>query len=45
VLDNFSWTNTSPRYLFPAIMSHPELFKVVYSLRNPDTYVLEFRTP
>jgi hypothetical protein len=45
VLDNFSWTNTSPRYLFPAIMSHPELFRVVYSLRNPDTYVLEFRTP
>jgi hypothetical protein len=45
VLDNFSWTNTSPRYLFPAIMSHPELFNVVYSLRNPDTYVLEFQTP
>jgi hypothetical protein len=45
VLDNFSWTNTSARYLFPAIMSHPERFKVVYSLRNPDTYILEFRTP
>lgn len=42
VLDNFFWTNTSVRYLFPAIMSHPEMFHVVYSLRNPDTYVLEF---
>jgi hypothetical protein len=45
VLDNFFWTNTSTRYLFPAIMSHPELFRVVYSLTNPDTYVLELRTP
>ncbi|MBN1130349.1 MAG: hypothetical protein JXA71_15260 [Chitinispirillaceae bacterium] len=45
VLDNFSWTNTSARYLFPAILSHPERFKVVYSLRNPDTYILEFRSP
>lgn len=42
VLDNFFWTNTSVRYLFPAIMSHPEMFHAVYSLRNPDTYVLEF---
>jgi hypothetical protein len=45
VLDNFAWTRTSERYLYPAIMSHPELFKVVYSLRNPDTYVLEVRAP
>jgi hypothetical protein len=43
VLDNFFWTNTSVRYLFPAIMSHPEMFRVVYSLKNPETYVLEFR--
>lgn len=42
VLDNFFWTNTSVRYLFPAITSHPEMFRVVYSLRNPDTYVMEF---
>jgi hypothetical protein len=42
ILDNFAWTNTTPRYLFPAIMSHPEMFRVVYSLRNPDTYILEF---
>jgi hypothetical protein len=45
ILDNFAWTNTTARYLFPAILSHPEMFRVVYSLRNPDTYVLEFRTP
>ena len=42
ILDNFFWSNTTVRYLFPAIQSHPELFRVVYSLRNPDTYVLEF---
>lgn len=42
ILDNFFWTNTTMRYLFPAIASHPELFRVVYSLRTPDTYVLEF---
>jgi hypothetical protein len=43
ILDNFAWTNTSARYLFPAIKSHPERFRVVYSLRNPETYILEFR--
>ena len=42
VLDNFFWTATSARYLYPAIMSHPERFKIVYSLRNPDTFILEF---
>jgi hypothetical protein len=42
VLDNFRWSGTSARYLFPAISSHPELFKVVYSLHNPETYVLRF---
>jgi hypothetical protein len=42
VLDNFSWSGTSARYLFPAVMYHPEMFRVVYALRNPDTFVLEF---
>jgi hypothetical protein len=42
VLDNFSWSNTTVRYLYPAVMSHPEMFRVVYSLRNPDTDILEF---
>ena len=42
IFDDFSWTSTTIRYLYPAIMSHPEMFRVVYSLRSPDTYVLEF---
>jgi hypothetical protein len=44
ILDNFAWSNTTVRYLFPAIMSHQENFRVVYALQNPDTYVLEFVT-
>jgi hypothetical protein len=43
VLDNFSWTKTTARYLFPAISSHPEHFNVVYALDNPSTLVLEFK--
>jgi hypothetical protein len=41
VLDNFFWTGTTGRYLYPAIISHAEKFRVVYSLHNPETYVLE----
>jgi hypothetical protein len=42
VLDNFFWTGTTARYLYPAVTSHAEMFHIVYSLHNPDTYVLEF---
>lgn len=42
VLDNFFWTKTTVRYLIPVIKSHPEMFKVVYALKKPDTYILEF---
>ena len=42
VFDNFFWTKTTARYLFPAIKSHSTMFKIVYAVQNPDFYVLEF---
>lgn len=42
VFDNFRWTRTTAKYLYPVLTSHPELFKTVYGLKNPDTFVLEF---
>jgi hypothetical protein len=40
--DNFAWTKTTARYLYPAVSAHPERFRIVYALKNPDTFVLEF---
>jgi hypothetical protein len=42
VYDSFFWTGTTHKYLYPVLRSHPELFRVVYRLQNPDTFVLEF---
>ena len=42
VYDSFFWTRTTTRYLFPVINYFPDKFKVVYALRNPDTFILEF---
>lgn len=42
VYDNFFWTRTTTRYLFPVIKYFPDKFKVAYALKNPDTFVLEF---
>ena len=44
LLDNFFWTGTTQRYLYPALMAHPEFYRIVYGLKNPDTYVLEIVT-
>ena len=30
------------RYLLPCIQSHPNIFKVVHHLPNPDTYLFYF---
>jgi hypothetical protein len=40
LVDNFFWTQTTQRYLYPALSEHPELYRIVYARRNPDTYVL-----
>jgi hypothetical protein len=41
LFDGFYWTGTTPKYLYPALVSHPEMYRMVYALRNPDTFVLE----
>jgi hypothetical protein len=41
VMDNFAWTATSLEYLYPAISSHMDRFRVVYSLQNPPFIVYE----
>ena len=43
ILDNFFWTGTTRHYLVPAIRKHPEMFRIVYSLTDPETYVLEIQ--
>jgi hypothetical protein len=42
VCDNFFWTRTTIRYLYPVIRSYPDMFKIVYAVKSPDTYILEF---
>ncbi|MCB0754747.1 MAG: hypothetical protein H6603_06290 [Flavobacteriales bacterium] len=41
VLDQLGYSSTS-RYLYPAIKKYPGKFKVIYQLKNPDTYIMEF---
>ena len=41
VLEQLGYSST-PLYLYPAITAYPELFPVVWQLKNPDTYLLRF---
>jgi hypothetical protein len=41
VLEQLGYSSTS-RYLYPAIQSYPELFRLVMHLSNPDTYLFKF---
>lgn len=41
VLEQLGYSSTY-RYLYPAIQQHPDLFPVVWHLKNPDTYLLRF---
>jgi hypothetical protein len=41
VLEQLGYGSTG-RYLYPAIIKHPELFQPVMHLQNPDTYLLAF---
>jgi hypothetical protein len=45
LLDGFSWTNTTRRYLMPAIGEHRDRFQPVYRLENPNTWVLKLLPP
>ncbi len=42
IYDLFFWSATTRRYLTPVIQSHRKDFKIVYALKQPDTFVLEF---
>jgi len=42
VFDNFAWTQTTARYLVPALNSHPDRFRAVYGIKDPDTFIMEF---
>jgi hypothetical protein len=41
LVDGFAWTGTTQRYLYPALMAHPEFYHIVYALKNPNTFVLQ----
>jgi len=41
ILDGFSWTGTTARYLWPAVAAHRDNFQAVYGLDNPKTWVLK----
>jgi hypothetical protein len=41
LVDGFTWTGTTRRYLIPAIEAHRERFQPVYRLENPDTWMLK----
>ena len=42
VFDNFFWTRTTQKYLYPVYTKYPGMFKPVYMLKDPDTYIMEF---
>ena len=42
VVDQLPFPSTA-RYLVPAIGKYPDLFRIVWHGKNPDTYVLEFQ--
>ncbi len=41
ILEQLGYSST-PLYLYPAIQQNPELFQIVASIPNPDTYLLRF---
>jgi hypothetical protein len=41
LVDGFFWTGTTRRYLYPALAAHQEMYRIVYALANPETYVLQ----
>lgn len=43
ILDGFTWTGTTVRYLLPTVRKHMDKFHPVYGLDNPKTWVLKFQ--
>ena len=42
VLDAFTWTQTTKRYLMPAVIAHQKDFQVIYRTGPPRTFVLGY---
>ncbi len=42
VLDQLGFSSTA-RYLYPAIKKYPKKFKIIYHLKDPDTYFMQFK--
>ena len=42
VIDQLPFPSTA-RYLVPTIRKYPDLFRIVWHVKNPDTYVLGFQ--
>ena len=42
VLDQLGFEDVG-RYLYPAIAAHPEMFPIIKQVKNPDTYLLQFK--
>ena len=42
VVDRFTWTGSTARYLVPAVIAHSSRFEVIHVVPAPDTYVLRF---
>jgi hypothetical protein len=41
IVDDFSWTHTTRRYLYPVLLRYPNSFRAVYTLNDPRTTVYE----
>jgi hypothetical protein len=41
LLDNFYWTQTTRRYLWPVLQQSPEGYEIVHQTRKPEFYVLK----
>jgi hypothetical protein len=45
VVDGFTWTGTTRRYLMPMIGAYRDRFQPLYRLEHPDTWVLKILPP
>lgn len=43
LLDQFSWTGTTRRYLLPVLQADPDRYEIVYQTPRPEFYVLKIK--
>lgn len=42
IIDQIGFAST-PQYLVPAVQAHMDRFEMLYTVPNPDTYILKFK--